>query len=306
MATTRTAIRSRPPVRWPAIAFGVLLLAFLAGCRAPTSRDFLPLVDSSASPALDWAEARALEPEAETETEVRAILEAYRAVPATAPHYAEARTAAARLCLLWGALFAENTDAQRAAYELTRELAADALRPELRQFLETPDPSGFARVDGPPTATEMEALFIWSNAVFYTFRDVASWWERVFRHAALRHAEAVLRAMEHDAPDWGEGSLQFALGIYYLAIPDVLGGDRALAARLMDEAVARSDRRLLTRWGRAKYLATALGDEALFRRDLEWVLAQDPAAMTGPSIWNRYFQTDARRMLEAQSASKAP
>ena len=39
------------------------------------------------------------------------------------------------------------------------------------------------------------------------------------------------------------------------------------------------------------------GDREGFRRDLEWVAAQDPAALQGPYAWNVYFQRDARQML---------
>jgi len=39
------------------------------------------------------------------------------------------------------------------------------------------------------------------------------------------------------------------------------------------------------------------GDRAGFRRDLEWVLAQDPQRAESPFRWNVYFQRDAREML---------
>ena len=55
---------------------------------------------------------------------------------------------------------------------------------------------------------------------------------------------------------------------------------------------------LYVRFFRAKFLHAKTGDREAFRKDLEWVLAQDPHKALSPYPWNVYFQREAKKMLE--------
>ena len=251
----------------------------------------------TAEPSVTIKQLQADEAAARTEEEVREILRGYEAFPPESPYYPEAQTGAARLQLLLGAAFSTKGRVQRQLYRSARQSAAKALQA---------DPAVRARVEAglsvPQAAAvaqkaSFEALFLWSTAIFYHFRDVASFPERILFSRQLLEAKDALEVIRSKDPEWGEGIVPFSLGIYYLSVPGFLGGDRARARNYMDEAVSMSNQRLLPRWGRAKYLAVAIGDPELFLQDLEWVIDQNPSQMKGPLVWNLYFQKDACNLL---------
>ena len=99
-------------------------------------------------------------------------------------------------------------------------------------------------------------------------------------------------------PDWGGGAIYFTWGVYYLSIPEAVGGDRTLSAEYFDKAITTGPDWLLNHWGRAKYFHVKMRNPNEFKEDLTWVLAQDIAEAPGHFAWNAYFQEDAKDMLD--------
>jgi tetratricopeptide (TPR) repeat protein len=143
---------------------------------------------------------------------------------------------------------------------------------------------------------EMDAMGFWCQALFYYYKERLGALGRILNFKWILSAQTVLARMEEVDPDWQRGGLTFSNGIIYIALPKAAGGDKAKAKECVDGAVAKHPDVIRNRWGRAKYYYSVVGDKEAFRKDLEWVLAQDPRGW-GPYAWNVYFQDDAKRML---------
>lgn len=204
-----------------------------------------------------------------------------------------------QLQLLYGVAFVANRAERQLWFDKSKESALRSLRaaqafPEAADFTDNRlDVTVIAAVTEPG----FEPLFLWATAVFYTFRDVLGPIQRIQRRADLSLARQAIQHIYDLDPQWGEGALPFSLGIYYLAVPTALGGDRILAANFMAEAVDRGPDNLLPRWGRAKYLAVALRDPQTFYQDLSWVVQQNWQETSGPELWRKYFHLDAQQLL---------
>ncbi|NJL27680.1 MAG: hypothetical protein HC897_07155, partial [Thermoanaerobaculia bacterium] len=148
---------------------------------------------------------------------------------------------------------------------------------------------------------ELRPMLFWVTGVSYYFKECLSGFGRLWHFRwMLRTEEVMARMLEIDA-EAERGAVLFSQAIYWIAAPPGAGRDLKRAAEFLDRAIALAPTSLLPRWGRAKYYHVKTGDREGFRRDLEWVLAQDPKTAASPYRWNVYFQSDARRMLESMA-----
>lgn len=272
------------------------LLLVLSGCAASPDRfQPDPPVAVDAVSRADWEQ---MDLQADSRDALLQRVRYYQSVSGDDGIRSEAYTRETSLLLLLGAAYSESRSEQRRWYRMATQaseqalLLVDSFR-EARQAGQSV-PEAAVHLD----STSFEPLFLWTTATFYHFRDVASVTERILFNRRLKEAANAIEVMLDKDPDWSGGALQFSLGIYYLSVPEIIGGDRDKARELMEVAVRMSDKRLLPAWGRAKYLAVSMGDRKRFQEDLEWVLRQDVSSMEGPAIWNRYFMEDARQLLD--------
>lgn len=148
------------------------------------------------------------------------------------------------------------------------------------------------------TKSEADGIGWWSTAVFYYFKECIPDAFKIFNVQWIRRNKVFLDRLEAVDPDWRNGANYFNLGIYYLALPKSIGGDREKSAEYLQKARSVGPDRLLIPWGRAKYYYYNQKDRQGFRKDLEWVLAQDPHRPSGDTYpWAVYFQTQARYLL---------
>jgi len=152
------------------------------------------------------------------------------------------------------------------------------------------------------TIREMEAMLFWSTALFYYYKDGFGPIRQTINYRWITRARRVLERMKDVDPDWGGGAVHFSLGLYYLAIPVRVGGDRELSADYFRRSIEVGPDWLLNRWGRAKYFHVKMNNRHDFIADLQWILAQDLAAFSGSRSWNMYFMRDAREMLDRVDA----
>lgn len=139
-------------------------------------------------------------------------------------------------------------------------------------------------------------MLLWVTGVSYYFKECLGAGKLWHFRWMLRTREVMERMLAVD-PEFGGGAVYFSLGIYNLALPPAAGRDLDKSREFLDRAVATSPTSLLTRWGRAKYFHVMTGDRDAFRRDLEWVISQDPRTPDNTLPWNLYFQRDARETL---------
>ena len=199
--------------------------------------------------------------------------------------------------ILAGAAYSPNRRAKAEAYIAGIRLAEAAMATD----------EGFRRrVDQGATVgeavevlgrEEMKAMLLWVTGVSYYFDECLGGLGHVVNFRWMKRAQEAMEHMMAIAPDFEHGAVPFSLGIYYLALPTSVGGDRQRSKELVDEAVTASGDHLLARWGRAKYLSVKFGDRDGFAEDLEWVLSHDPRRASSPFAWNVYMQRDAEEML---------
>lgn len=148
------------------------------------------------------------------------------------------------------------------------------------------------------TKNEADGMGWWTTAVFYYFKECIPDAFKMFNSQWVKRNKIFMDRIEEVDPDWKGGANYFNLGIYYLALPKSFGGDLKKSAEYLRKAESAGPDRLLIPWGRAKYYYYHQKDRQGFKKDLEWVLAQDPHRPTGDTYpWNVYFQTQAQSLL---------
>lgn len=205
---------------------------------------------------------------------------------------------AAHAEILHGAAYDSTRRAKAKSYRRGIQLAerAMATSPELTARLAAG--ASLAEAATVLDAEHADAMLLWVTGVSYYFKECLSGVGHLINYRWMLRASELLDHLMAVAPDHEHGAVPLSLGIYYLALPASAGGDLARSRELLEAAVAEAGTEsLLPRWGRAKYFAVKSGDREGFRRDLEWVLAQDPRATATPYAWNVYFQRDARALL---------
>lgn len=224
-------------------------------------------------------------------------IDAWDAVLAASPADSDALIELANQQILYGAAYAEGRAARKRAYRRAMSLSALAMgtNPAFRGRVETGD-ALWEAVDA-LTARELDAMGFWTTALFYYYKDGQGPIGQVVNFRWMQRARRVLERMTELDPEWGGGMLHFLWGIYYLAIPEAVGGDRERAALYFAQAVAAGPDWLQHRWGRGRYYHVKMGNRAACREDLEWVAAQDLSQAAGPYAWRAYIQRDARNML---------
>jgi hypothetical protein len=277
---------------------GVLLMASLGGCmtwRPPPAPD----LDRPAAPdgQARLEAAQDLSARAEDHEGLAAAMEAHRAVLAGDPGNYAALTALGHQSILMGAAYTPDAAGQVARYRKAMAYCEQAMltHPGFRRRLAAGQPPWEACRE--LSLREMDAMLFWCTAVLYAFKDTMTFPQQVLNVRWIQRLGPFLDRMEALDRRWGGGAVDFTRSLYYGILPAALGGDPAASRERLEAAVGLGEGWLLPRWGRAKYFHVRDGDWDGFRRDLEWVAAQDPERLQGPRAWNVYFQQDARRML---------
>ncbi len=224
-------------------------------------------------------------------------IQAWEAIASANPDDTEAWTQIAILYLLKGAAYRERAKERLGCYRASLQACerAMATNPDFLHRVQTGQTMAEAsKVLG---AREMTAMQFWTTGIFYIFRDCLGTFGRITNVRLLNRAKTMLEQMDAVEPDWDEGASTFTWGIYYFAMPKSRGGDRVKARAYFDRAVALGQHHLLPRWGRGKYFYTATGETAAAREDFSAVVSQQLDGLRGNRSWNRYFQTEAARLL---------
>lgn len=230
--------------------------------------------------------------------QLAAVIASYEAVLAIEPRHREALADLAQYHILMGTGYSQSSDDKEQHFR-TAIRYSERLMYLNRRFKSLVD-SGetvwdSSRVLGKQDA---DAMGWWTTGVFYYFKECVSDAMKIFNVKWVKRTKQVMGRIAAVAPEWNGGANDFNLGIYYLAVPESLGGDMAKAAESFKKARAAGPDRLLIPWGRAKYYHRKKGDRAAFKKDLEWVIGQDARGQTGdPYPWNVYFQNEARTLL---------
>ena len=269
-------------------------MSWTPGWRTPTLARGVQDV-SDAGVALQRAET--LLESADSASLLREAIAAYDEALRSAAESGEVLVGLAEAHILYGAAYSDEKREKAHSYVTGIRYAeqALALNPDFRRRVEAGESMGEASaVLG---RDDLRPMLLWVTGVSYYYKECLGGFGHLTQFRWMLRTRALMERMMVLDPAFEHGAVPFSLGIYFIGMPASAGRDLARSADLLAQAVAESHTSLLTRWGRAKYLHVKTGDRAAFRRDLEWVLAQDPAAADSPLRWNVYFQRDARELL---------
>lgn len=274
--------------------------AFLAGCMSwKTSYPAIHEPDPTAAGGLParLAEADRLAGAAGDRESLQAAVAAYEEVLEVDGANFHALSELGHLYVLLGAAYGKDSGEKGRFYRQASDYNARAMytNPEFRKLVD--GGATLAEASRVLDEREMDAMGFWCQALFYYYKERLGALGRILNFKWILAAQTVLARMAEVDPDWQRGGLTFSNGIIYIALPKAAGGDKAKAKECVDGAVAKHPDVIRNRWGRAKYYYTVMGNKEAFRKDLEWVLKQDPRGW-GPYAWNVYFQDDAKRMLD--------
>jgi len=280
----------------------ILLLAaslLLAGCATWTPGwEEPPGPAPDVGAAHDAEAARAALRDAADGAQIDAAIADLEAALATAPDHAALGLDLADAHILRGAAYTQGRRNKRNEFRRGIRHAEQIMgrNAEFRARVDAGQPIGEAA--SALGEDELRAMVLWVTGVFYYFREGLNPLQRVLQFDRLEQTRPVLEHALALDPEYEHGVLPFSLAIYYIAVPGFAGRDFDFADELLDQAIAVPGTSLLPQWGRAKYLHVARGDRDAFRRDLEWVVAQDPRAADSPYYWNVFIQRSARDLLD--------
>lgn len=244
------------------------------------------------------ADAAKLEVAADTRARLQSAIAAYEALAAGDPLCYRAHVGVAQLSLLQGDAYEESVAGKRRCFMKAMRHSESAMfcNEKFREKIH----AGAATWEACSVlgTNEMDAMFFWVNAVFYVFKEGQSVAGQVFNFRWIGRARQVMEHMTALDPDWGRGALHLTWGLYFLSVPESMGGDRKKSADFLGKAVAAGPEDLVHRWARAKYYSIKMRDRQRFSEDLEWVLSRDPSRSPGSPAWNSFFARDARRLLD--------
>lgn len=225
------------------------------------------------------------------------IINLYESALQAEPDNFEALSALGHLYLLRGDGYCEKGDEKKTCFKKALYYNERAMytNPEFKELID--NGAEVWEAVGVLSDREMEPMLFWSTSVFYYYKECLGPVGQMINFRWIKRARSVMERMSEVNPDFGGGAIHFTWALYYLSIPESVGGDREKSEALFAKAIEAGDDWLLNRWGRAKYFHVKMQNREQFKRDLEWVLAQNINEMKGHRAWKTYFVDDARDML---------
>lgn len=244
-------------------------------------------------------QAEALIKEADNKEKTESLLRAFEAVIRSDPDNRRALEEAATYSILLATGYTEDLEEKAALYQKAIQYSELSMyqNPEFRKFVD----GGGEVWDGAKFLNKKDsyAMGWWTTAVFYYYREALGKFSKIVNFEWVKRARALMTRIEEVDPDWEGGGNYFSWGIYYLALPEDVGGDMEKSLEYLKKGINVEPGRLVHRWGRAKYYYAKLENKEGFIQDLEWVIEQDPHGPGNPFPWNVYFQKQAKEMLDS-------
>jgi hypothetical protein len=277
----------------------VFSIAFVAGCAFSwesalnLAKDDIPTPDSN----LKRVRADSLYNQVDDLSSLATAIESYHAVLKTNPGDYLALVQLSNLHILMGTAYSRSRADKSLNFKKAMHYAELAMytnslfRARVRQGKrpwQAADRLGKA---------ETEAMFFWVTALQYEFKESMNLAEKIRNVAWLGKGLIFLNRIEEVNPGFGGGAVEFAKFITYYVLPESKGGSKAKGVTYLQKAVARSQRRLMPRWGRAKYYYEMTGNAQAARADMQWVVSREPQMVDDPYPWRVYFQNDAAAYL---------
>lgn len=145
---------------------------------------------------------------------------------------------------------------------------------------------------------EVDSIVFWATSVFYYYKECLGPIGQVINFSWIKRARIMLETAESLNAEWGGGIIYLTWGLYYLSVPEAVGGDREKSLKYFAKAIAADPHRLINHWARAKYYHVKMGKRDSFTEDLQWILHQDLSLVNDHMAWRYFYVADAKRLLE--------
>lgn len=271
-----------------------LILVLQVGCAC---RSAAPVLESGSQAPVDLAEANAAYTYADGYQSLKGAILLLERYAAQHPDDYASRARLANAYTLLGAGYSTTVADKATAYAAAMRYGEAAMLTVPAFRAQRAAGESFESALQTLGKAHFEAMEFWKTALFYDFRECTGLLDKLMSYGRLRKAVAVMDRMEQIERQAMWGNNLFSQGIYYLAQPEIVGGDKRKSAAYLAEAAAVSPTNIVPRWGRAKYYAVAMGDRELFRKDLQWVTAQPLDKLSGYRPWNLVLQREALALL---------
>jgi len=235
--------------------------------------------------------------EADTEDKIREFIKTYESVLEIDPYNYEALWSLGRWYSVIASAYADDKEEKKKYYLASIRCCEQGMytNPQFRDLVDR----GEKLWDACRVLSNREM-----GAMYYWYASRGGYWlecmNPISRMIQLIHAgrvkKVLTRMMETD-PTWAGGHPYCAWAVRYAILPKLMGGDLKKAEEFFDNAIEAGPNWLYIKLGRAKYLHTKKQDKEAFKRDLEWVIAQDPHEADSPYPANVWMQAEAREML---------
>lgn len=234
---------------------------------------------------------------AENAEDLQQCLSEYEKIVTSDPDNYQALIALGNLYLLWGDGYVASTEEKARYFLKALHLCEQAMysNPQYRKRVEGGESAWQA--SEALSEREIDALVFWATAVFYYYKECLGPLGQVINYPWIKRAESMLSQAETLNPDWQGGIIYMSWGLYYLSLPEMVGGDRNLSARYFAKALETGPNRPINYWARAKYFHVKMDNREEFLHDLQWILDHDLQNMEGDMAWKRFFILDAKRLL---------
>jgi tetratricopeptide (TPR) repeat protein len=235
--------------------------------------------------------------DADSKEKLAALIRTYEQVLEIEPANYEALWNLGRYYQLIGVAYADNVEIKKEYYIKAVQMGERGMYTN----------SGFKKLvdEGAPvwdaasvlTISEIKAMQYRYSALGFYFNECMNPVERILNLRLLGKNKKILDRMMAIDPAYAGGHPYTFMAAYYAVLPSIMGGDLKKASEYFSKADEVGAGWLHVRWTRAKFLHAKTGDREAFRKDLEWVLAQDPHLAMNLYPYNVYFQREAKKML---------
>jgi tetratricopeptide (TPR) repeat protein len=274
----------------------IVYMALLAGCSIKSYHSAWPkdtLVTSSSQTAGLLASARKKFDTAGSEEDLLDSMESFKNVLEIDPGNREALTSLCNQYILLGTAYTSERSLKYQYYQKAMQNCELAMytNPQFKHQVD----KGKKPWEAAETlkAEDAPAMLFWVTALQYEFKEAMRLPSKVVNVRWMQHALVFLDRIKEVAPDYGNGAVELAYTVCYCVLPRLYGGDEQKCYGYMNEAVEKSEGHLLARWGRGRFFYQVTGDKESARKDLQWVIEQDPSEYRDVYPWKVHFQEDA-------------
>jgi tetratricopeptide (TPR) repeat protein len=236
--------------------------------------------------------------DADSKEKLTDLIRTYEQVLEIEPANYEALWSLGRYYVLMGVAYSDNVKLKKEYYLKATQMCERGMytNSEFKKLVDGGTPVWDA--SSVLTIREMEAMDYWYTALGWYFKECMNPVEKILNIRNIGRSKKILDRMMAIDPAWAGGHPYTLMATYYAVVPSIMGGDLKKSSEYYNKADDAGAGWLYVRFDRAEFLHAKTGDREAFRKDLEWVLAQDPHKALSPYPWNVYFQREAKKMME--------